>query len=105
MLFNKSMNACATISNVNFNNRLFLPNHKLEDPYNNKDLKVNYPSILICTPRRYNEVKDRKEVVTESMFEYLTQKAAEYPVHSLGNSLKDWIVWSQYSGPQRSEWY
>jgi hypothetical protein len=78
----------------------------LDNPYKpeKSKLKENFPEILIKALRKYEEKKDRKECVTDTMFEYINALAIDQHDDSLICVLRDFFIWSRYGGPRRSEW-
>lgn len=77
---------------------------ELPDPYDDNNVTVNYPNIIVKALSKYESKPDRKEPVTDSMFLYIASQAKLAPQDSLLDSLKDWLVWSRYGGPRRAEW-
>ena len=94
----------STISNyVNAASQLYTERDH-PNPFTFKELKINYPKIIITALSKYEKVPDRKEVITDSMFEYIEELASQSDEDSLISSFKDWLTWSRYSGPRRGEW-
>ena len=79
---------------------------KREDPYEPECtiLKENFPKILINALEKYEDMPDRKESVTDSMFQFIIDLAKNEPPDSQLSALRDWFVWSRYGGPRRAEW-
>ena len=67
-------------------------------------MATNYPKILIKALKEYEKVPDRREVITDTMFEYINAQANISNDDGLTAALKDWFAWGRYSGPRRSEW-
>lgn len=77
----------------------------LQDPLADcKEIKINYPKILLKALQKYEKEPERREVITDSMFEYIDELAEKEDKDSLISSLNDWFKWSRYGGPRRSEW-
>ena len=79
---------------------------RIENPYEPEDnqLDENFPDIIIKALKKYEKIPKRREVITDSMFVYINEKAQDSREDSLENAFKDWAAWSRYSGPRRSEW-
>lgn len=77
---------------------------ELPDPFNNSNVTVNYPEIIITALSKYESKPDRKEPVTDSMFLYIAEQARASRQDSMLAALKDWFAWSRYGGPRRAEW-
>ena len=77
---------------------------KVANPYTDESIATNYPKILIDALKKYEKVAKRRQVITDSMFEYISQQRHDKSPNSLENTFQDWAVWSRYSGPRRSEW-
>jgi len=79
---------------------------RIENPYEPEQTQLdeNFPEIIIEALKKYEKIPKRREVITDSMFAYINEKAQESQKDSLENVFKDWAVWSRYSGPRRSEW-
>lgn len=76
----------------------------LPNPYTWPGLKFNFPKKLISALARYEKVARRKEVITDGMFLYIDELAKNADEDSLIVALKDWLAFSRYAGPRRSEW-
>ena len=76
----------------------------LANPFKIRTIKTNYPSIIIKALAKYEKIPDRREVITDSMFEYIDELAMLSDDDGLHSAFKDWAAWSRYSGPRRSEW-
>ena len=50
---------------------------KLANPYTDKSTGTNYPDILINALKKYEKIPDRREVITDSMFEYISKQVSE----------------------------
>ena len=74
------------------------------DPFSTKLLKTNYPKIVCDALGKYEGLPNRREIVTDSMFEYVDKQAEGASPDSREKALKNWLAWSRYSGPRRSEW-
>ena len=93
----------STISNyMNAASELYTDrNHP--SPFTQKELRTNYPKIIINALSKYKKVPNRKEVITDSMFEYIDELAPKSDTDSLVSLFKDWLAWSQYSRPRCGE--
>ena len=76
---------------------------ELPDPFDNSNVTVNYPEIIITALSKYESKPDRKEPVTDSMFLYIAEQARASRQDSMLAALKDWFAWSRYGGPRRAE--
>ena len=76
----------------------------LERPFQHPSLEVDYPLVLIKALKKYEEVPNRREVITDSMFCHIDNLAHKYHVDSLHEAFKDWAAVSRYAGQRRSEW-
>ena len=81
-------------------------NRKCDNPFKpeKEDLRENFPELIITALEKYEKVKNRKEPVTDSMFQYIIDLAKKEPPDSLICALRDWFIWSRYGGPRQSEW-
>lgn len=77
---------------------------ELEDPFRAEGLDTNYPAILLKNLKKFETVPNRRNVITDEMFQYIKSKAKTSNEDSLYSALDDWYTWSRYSGPRRSEW-
>lgn len=78
---------------------------RLPNPFDSKNLaEENAPQIIIDALKKYEKIPDRREVVTDEMFEYVNELASSAHPDSKISALKDWFAWSRYSGPRRAEW-
>jgi len=79
---------------------------ELDDPYNPDEIKLkeNFPKIIIDALSKYEDMPNRKETVTDSMFQYIIDMAKNEPEDSQLAALRDWFIWSRYGGPRRAEW-
>ena len=50
----------------------------LEKPFQHPSLEVDYPLVLIKALKKYEEVPNRREVITDSMFCYIDNLAHKY---------------------------
>lgn len=92
-----------TISNYLTAAAKLYTDRQLPNPFTSK-VATNYPKILIKALKEYEKVPDRREVITDTMFEYINEQASMSDDNSLTAALKDWFAWGRYSGPRRSEW-
>lgn len=77
---------------------------QLLDPFSCKGIKKNYPKMLLDALKQYEGQPDRREVITDAMFEYIDELAQNAHPDSLIRALNDWLKWSRYSGPRSIEW-
>lgn len=82
--------------------KLYTDQH-LPNPFSSK-VAINYPKVIIKALKEYEKIPDRREVITDSMFEYINVRAKESAEDSLIAALQNWFAWGRYSGPRRSEW-
>ena len=77
----------------------------MKNPFTCKTLKTNFPRIIVDALSKYEKVPNRKEVITDTMSEYIDKVAASSSSDDdLISTLKDWFAWGHYSGPWRGEW-
>ena len=65
---------------------------------------VNYVKIMTNAVKKYKTVPKRKEMISDSMFHYITDLAPRASVDSLVRAISDWIVLKSYTGFRKSEW-
>ena len=77
---------------------------KRPNPFSNKSLEKNYPEVILKALKKYESHADRREVITDSMFQHIDELASKSGPDSLLATLNDFLKWSRYSGPRQSEW-
>ena len=76
---------------------------KTANPYS-YEVETNFPRIIVDALRKYEKIEDRREIITDSMFQYMDEVGTSEDVDSLEAALNDWFKWGRYSGPRRREW-
>jgi hypothetical protein len=77
---------------------------RLADPFESPALEINYPAVLIKALKAYESIPNRREIICDAMLEHIERLARQAPQDSLYASFFNWLAWSRYSGPRRSEW-
>ena len=68
------------------------------------ELKTNFPEIVVKALRQYEKIEDRREIITDSMFEFIEEVGRSSDQDSLEDAFSDWAKWTRYGGPRRREW-
>ena len=71
---------------------LLYTDRKLANPYSDKSITTNYPRILLDALKKYKKVANRREVITDSMFEYIYTQVSKNDLNLTNSSLQDWLV-------------
>ena len=78
---------------------------KMENPLDYKDGK-DYTNTVISALRKYEEVPNRREPITDEMFYFMEEKTSDFKKGSkkLYPSVFDWLVLGRYTGFRKQEW-
>ena len=66
--------------------------------------KQDYIDIILTALKRYEGVKDRRNMISDHMVRLLHKHSRKHPEHSLPRALLDWIILGRYNGARRGEW-
>ncbi len=77
---------------------------ELSDPTEPTFLKEDLISPLLQAVKSYETVKDRKEMISDSMVATMLKLSHLSAPHSLEAALLDWILLGRFTGFRRSEW-
>ena len=79
-------------------------NRTLPDPRDPTLLKEDLITPLLQAVKSYESVKNRKEMIYDSMLAHMLKAARLQHSHSLESSILDWILLGRFTGARRSEW-
>ena len=67
-------------------------------------LDTDYIQLIIGTLRKYENVADRRNMITDGMMHWLLQEVSKRPQDNELSSIMDWVVLGRYTGFRKSEW-
>ncbi len=76
----------------------------LPDPTDSTLLREDLVTPLLQAVKSYESVKNRKEMIYDSMLANMLKLVKLQPSHSLQSSILDWILLGRFTGARRSEW-
>jgi hypothetical protein len=76
-------------------------NRELPNPH---QVDLNYIKVMTNAVKKYKTVPKRKEMISDSMFHYITKLASRVSEDSLVHAITDWIALGCYTSFRKSEW-
>lgn len=87
------------------NRNLLIPrSNQYENSRSNQLLNIDYLNIVLTAIESYENIPNRKNMITDKMCRTISELAANKPAVSLEAALYDWITLGRYTGFQKSEW-